>query len=1111
MPTVNLITSAASLLSGDLEECQTTDDETCQGGVAAVLALARNHTLNSLNEPEPYTFIQKFDKNSPFVNMHPLQWVVNRLVLREIFQLEVFISTPSLLLQNKVDSEVSQRDISDLQTHGMPFLLTNADVPSSNSWHEYVKASYFDPKTGLAIASLADHGVPMSITAVEAARGFLNYVAKINKENGCFSERNAYQDYLINNPILEIANPSIINNTLANQCWVTVLLFSDIEARYWPFLEAIIKVDHPPNLIVNLEHTYETFNEPQLYEGTSWVASCAMNQDNYCQQRIELTEEGEDGTRQPRIQNVEFIGQELETLSEELKDDQWRQHILQLRPLADAAEQNNPIVGNTAAMPISRIGEYRACESGECPLGSLFTDAIRWFTGTDIGFTSSGGYRGEGWPGGPVRLTDLYASLPFPNTECAGTMSGLSLYKLLNYTTSVATFEGEKTSEGGRLLQVSGMKVTYNTLLNETRLVAVDVWDLDQKEYAPLDPLKLYTFSSDSYVCGAYDPYPDLTGGDFKMAGEVPAVIGENLVQNIVAEYLGSLEEPWDTESRGRLVNNTSIMTPMKLIQDSTSCPQNYVWDPQSQNCFECPSLDNVVFSDQSLSFQANSGVAVVEGGRILMVNREPIDVIVRFKSKPTWFQFTSAATKDVEIDRVDNLPISLPSGDSLVLDFSLMTSLGTGVDRTALGTVSFGVAVGSGFQGCAGKDTTFDVDLRVTPPDNYNYLGNFLYVGVAFATIVFLTSLSFTAFVYINRNTRVIKVMQPMFLVTICWGVAVLGSSMIPLGIDDGMVSESGVEIACMSVPWLLSTGFSLAFSALFSKLWRINKLFNQSSGIQRIVVRGQDVLKPLFILLTINIGLLIAWTVTDPLEWQRFSIDGQEWNTYGQCVGGTASTVFVSLIAAFNFIALVMACVQAYLARNISDEFSESKYIGIAIYGWLQTCLIGVPIIFLIDDGNPTAQYFLQVTMVFVVCMSMVSIIFAPAFVNFKKRSRGNSHRVSVTGIRPTATRVSQSGEFIKQWPNPSCQESADSNPWSRKVQLAVLDSIDERTEEAVEQYHHDRITGNAESKILESAAKNRQKMMENNPVGQKDSSMVENIQNMMAAMEDSSSDED
>ncbi|KAL3923679.1 MAG: hypothetical protein SGILL_001521 [Bacillariaceae sp.] len=1056
------------------------------------------------SEREPQVTFQLLDKNSPFVNMHPLQWVVNRLVLHEIFGLDVFISPASLLLQNKVDSEVSQRDISDLQTSEMPLLLTNAQVHPSNSWHPYVESVHFDESTGLAIANIVDDDVPAMISGLEAARGFLNYIAKINRENGCTEDSsNAYSEYMLDNPVIEFSETgsSTSNATLLDSqveqdlhCWVSVVLFSGMESRYWDFLTKTTKLENPPDLLVSLDFAYETFPQPQVYaDSSTWVASCAMNHKNYCQQRIELSGTSRGG--KPTITQVEFVGHELEALPEDLKDDEWRENIQQLRTLADDAKKNNPTVGYTESMPVSRIDEYRACKAGECPLGSLFTDAIRWHTGTDIAFTSSGGYRGVGWSEGPVRLTDVYAGLPFPNTECVGKMSGLSLFKLLNYTTSVATFEGQDTDDGGRLLQVSGMKVTFNTQLKESRLIAVDIWDESEQSYAPLDRSKLYTFSSDSYVCGGYDPYPDLTGGDFRLAGEIPATIGENLVQNLVADYLGSLEEPWETQTQGRLVNDTSALEVMDLIHDYESCPPNHVWDEELSSCFECPSLENVVFSDEMLHFEADSDASVIGNGRILLVNRETTDVTVLLNSKPGWMEFTKTSIGAVEIDLVESLaPISIASGASLALNFLLHASaLGEGIDRTALGTVSFSVTEGGSYQGCSGVDTTFDVGLRVTPPDDYNYLGSFFYVGVAFAAVVLLTSLCFVCFVVANRNKHVVKVMQPVFLLTICLGVTIMGSAMIPMGIDDGLASDRGVDIACMSVPWLASTGFTLAFSALFSKLWRINKLFSSASGLKRIVVRSQDVLKPFVLLFTLNMGLLIAWTVIDPLEWQRFSIDGQDWNTFGKCVGGRASTVFACLIAGINFVALIMTCIQAYKARNISGEFSESKYIAIAAYGWLQICLIGVPILFLIDNDNPTARYILQVALVFVVCMTTVSIVFAPAFVNFKNQEPKGS-RVRVSGLTlPVADST-----------RPSSRGSAS----FKQTQYGSADSSNRQTGSSSDQFPLDR----RESDSIEKASTDHvayvgETMLESALALQK-SSLPEQFESQMEAIEESPS---
>jgi hypothetical protein len=599
-------------------------------------------------------------------------------------------------------------------------------------------------------------------------------------------------------------------------------------------------------------------------------------------------------------------------------------------------------------------------------------------------------------------------------------------------------------------------------------------------------------------------------GGDFRQAGEIPGKVGENLVQNIVADYLGQLQDPYDTSTTGRLVNDTSTLEPMNLIEDPDSCSANLVWNEESLRCIECPRFENVVFSDKALKFEADSQTATIDDGRIVLINREASDVAVIFKSKPSWIEFTSAIVNGTETKRFDIVetpPIALASGERMVLTFLLRTStLGAGTDRTALGTVAFGVQDGGRYPGCIGRDATFNVELRVTPPDDFNYLRSFFYVGVAFAAVVLVTSICFVSFVYMHRNTRVIKVMQPMFLVTVCLGVTIMAGSMIPMGIDDGIATDRGTDIACMSIPWLLSTGFTIAFSALFSKLWRINKLFNASEGLHRIVVRTQDVLIPFAILFTVNIILLIAWTVVDPLLWERFSIDNQDWNTYGSCVGGTASTVFVSLIASINLLALFMACYQAFLSRNISDEFSESKYIGVAVLGWLQIALIGVPILFLIDDDNPSAQYFLQVSLVFVISMSMILIVFAPAFVNFRKRDSRSENRIRVSGIVITG-QESQSEDMRKRLSNPDIHVSVQ----NRRDLLGVMDSIDEGTGSAVEKYQHSEIRSSVENAVLDSSASNRQKMIEQH-AQLKDSSMAENIARMMAEMEsDSDSDSD
>ena len=159
--------------------------------------------------------------------------------------------------------------------------------------------------------------------------------------------------------------------------------------------------------------------------------------------------------------------------------------------------------------------------------------------------------------------------------------------------------------------------------------------------------------------------------------------------------------------------------------------------------------------------------------------------------------------------------------------------------------TIGFGVLDGGegGYLGCVGKDATFDITMRVYPTNNLNQLGPIRAVGFTLFAVIAFTSISFAAFVFCHRRQKVVRALQPIFLVTICFGVLVMGSTLVPLSIDDEIASQRGCDVKCMSLPWLLSFGFSIAMSALIAKLWRINKLFGATRRFRRVQVRAKDV----------------------------------------------------------------------------------------------------------------------------------------------------------------------------------------------------------------------------------------------------------------------------
>jgi 7 transmembrane sweet-taste receptor of 3 GCPR len=134
-------------------------------------------------------------------------------------------------------------------------------------------------------------------------------------------------------------------------------------------------------------------------------------------------------------------------------------------------------------------------------------------------------------------------------------------------------------------------------------------------------------------------------------------------------------------------------------------------------------------------------------------------------------------------------------------------------------------------------------------------------------------------------------------------------------------------------------------------------------------------------------------CWTAIDPLTYTRVVNEGTDyWNrilsTYGACRSDHALAYLLPL-AIINVSAVAIAAWQAYRARDIEDEFSESKYIGLAIYSMLQAFLTGVPVIAVVKD-SPQAYYVILTVIIFFLSLSWLLLIFLPKYLLHRKYSK-------------------------------------------------------------------------------------------------------------------------
>ena len=159
----------------------------------------------------------------------------------------------------------------------------------------------------------------------------------------------------------------------------------------------------------------------------------------------------------------------------------------------------------------------------------------------------------------------------------------------------------------------------------------------------------------------------------------------------------------------------------------------------------------------------------------------------------------------------------------------------------------------------------------------------------------------------------------------------------------------------------------------------------------MKRIRLTPFDVIKPMIALLTLNIIVLSVWTAVSPLQCDTIIVARDIFErvieTRHICRSGH-SEVFISVLFVINMVSLVIALVQAYQARNISVELSESTYIFRVMSTFLYLSFLGMPILVIARD-NVDAYYFVRVGLVSVICSSILLFIFVPKILARKKKS--------------------------------------------------------------------------------------------------------------------------
>ncbi|GBG32280.1 Metabotropic glutamate receptor-like protein E [Hondaea fermentalgiana] len=284
-------------------------------------------------------------------------------------------------------------------------------------------------------------------------------------------------------------------------------------------------------------------------------------------------------------------------------------------------------------------------------------------------------------------------------------------------------------------------------------------------------------------------------------------------------------------------------------------------------------------------------------------------------------------------------------------------------------------------------------------------------------------------------RNNAIVRASQPVLLILVGFGTMTSSMTNFVMAVDDSVGPAAGegkndlANWACMAQPWFYGIGFAITFSTMIVKLRRVVKVFRSAARMKK--ARGvslKTAVQVLIFLVAIEAIGLLAWTLTDPLQFVRPSDDPLN----GACES-PHSSIFVWFMAAYHLGLLMYGAVLSYQCRKVNGVFAEAKYLSLAMVSNLQILVLALPVIKLTANDEQTSM-FIRAIAIFLNDFSTCALIFCPKvyFCIFgppessgfgtsalkpKSRSRAGVSRTQVASVTQASSKVTSNAPETKQ----------------------------------------------------------------------------------------------
>jgi trehalose/maltose transport system substrate-binding protein len=346
-----------------------------------------------------------------------------------------------------------------------------------------------------------------------------------------------------------------------------------------------------------------------------------------------------------------------------------------------------------------------------------------------------------------------------------------------------------------------------------------------------------------------------------------------------------------------------------------------------------------------------------------------------------------------------------------------------------------------------------------------HNLVKTFGYLLVA---IIYALCISLFAWIMMNLKNRVVNHSQPIFLVLVLIGVSLNTSTIIPFLMDERSVEgctpnkdnvvvdfqekcQEPLDTACRSLPFTYMYGFVITFSALLVKLWRVEKIFNNTQ-LRRLRINMCHLYSLIGCFLVL-ITIINAFLVTNPsaliggqgFTWWRLRVTERRdtlcnklpplnkdknmnfcdnylskmsISSFGMCrfaqtscihsnAGSMISSGMIAILldAALMIIFLLYSMYISIKTREIKTSYNEGKFILISLVNQFQLSIVGAAIVTKLSEvqsGDPTYFALAIICIISFSNLSTILLIFLPKLIVWY--SPKLARRLSIGGQNPS-----------------------------------------------------------------------------------------------------------